>query len=93
MTAPNLGVLARVVLGTLSRLASCANIDQAWLFSAKAEGVTLDDAGPAIDESLREVTGEDRATLPYLTFDRQQQVLRDTGEHLSKSVDSTADPR
>lgn len=84
------GVLVRVVFGTLRRLTECANIDQALQMSAAAEGANLDEIGPAIDDALRAATHKDRATLPYLTLDRQRQVLRETGAHLTKAVEDSA---
>lgn len=89
MTAQSVdpGAVVRVVFGALRRLDRTAHAEQAFLFAAGAEGVTVEQVGPAIDEAMLAATGKDRAALPYMTADDQRQVLRATGSHLTKSIE------
>ncbi len=88
MTAPSpdAGAVVRVVFGALRRLDRTAHTQQAFQFAAAAEGLTVEQVGPAIDEAMRAATGKDRAALPYMTSDDQRQVLRATGSHLTKQA-------
>ena len=79
------GTAVRVVFGALRRLDRWPTAADAFLHAAAAEGAT-DAVWPLIDAAMTAAVGHTRGCLADMSYDNQREVLRRTGDHLTRQI-------